>query len=163
MSLYAPKQQFENAPTGLHHAVCVDIQDLGMQETTFGPKHRVTVVFELEDLMRDARPFSVRAWYTFSMFERAPFRQMIESWKGRTFATQKEAEDFDVESLIGESAFVNILHKQTAKGVRANVTNVLPAQKRISPSGHYKRKQGVTPTPQGNQTIDPETGSSTPF
>jgi hypothetical protein len=39
------KTTYPPAPEGLHHGVCVDIVDLGIVETSFGPKPKWMLVW----------------------------------------------------------------------------------------------------------------------
>ena len=36
-----PASRFTPCPEGLHQAVCVDVEDCGVCETPYGPKHKV--------------------------------------------------------------------------------------------------------------------------
>lgn len=53
MAFYAKKSKsnFEPAPQGLHHAVCCDVVDLGVQETKFGKKEMLQIRWQLEERM----------------------------------------------------------------------------------------------------------------
>jgi len=133
---------FEPAPAGTHRAVCVDVVDLGMVETNFGKKMLLRVVWEIEALMDDGRPFLVMKRYTQSLNEKANLRHDLESWRSKAF-TAEELTGFDVEKLIGAPALLNIMHRDGKDGkVWPNVTGIMPIPRtlgKIAPTGHYVR------------------------
>ena len=49
---------------GLHSAVLVDAVDLGQLETPWGPKHKVSLIFELETTDEEGRRFIVGKRFT---------------------------------------------------------------------------------------------------
>ena len=126
-----PSRTFTPAPEGLHAAVCVDVQNLGLVQGAWGPKHKVRLVWQLEGFDEErGRRFEVARLYTLSLGERAALRKDLESWRGRKF-TEVELEDgFDLEKLLGVNAQVQITHDLSDDGAMyANVTTVLPPVK----------------------------------
>ncbi len=127
------EKSFTPAPTGSHQAVCVDIVDLGMVESTWDgevkSQHKVAVVWQIAEPMENGKPFLVRERYTLSLGDRAKLRPMLESWRGRPF-TDVELDAFDLESVIGANCILSIVHKQGSKGgTFANVASVAPLLK----------------------------------
>src|SRR4051812_16365644 len=74
------------APAGLHHAVCVDVQDLGLVSSSWGPKHRVRIVWQIADVdAATGKRFELARVYTLSLALRAPLRSSLESWRSKPF------------------------------------------------------------------------------
>lgn len=138
-----PQTDFVPAPPGLHRAVCVDVVDLGMVETTYGPKHKVRVVWQIEEKMENGKLFSVGQRYTASLHQKAKLRQDLESWRGRPF-TNDELKGFDLEKLIGANAQINIVHNTNDGRIFANVATIVPLGKgtpALAADGTYTRVQ----------------------
>ena len=141
---------FEPCPPGPQQAVCVDVIDLGIltsiypDEKTGEPKkqHKIDIVWQSAELMKDERPYIAKKRYTLSLHEKASLRHDLESWRGRQF-TDNEAEGFDVEKLLGANCILNIAHKTGSKGVTfANVVSIMPlmkGQQRIEATTDYVR------------------------
>ena len=131
---------FVPAPEGLHSAVCVDVVDLGQQETPWGERHKVLLAWEIANLMEDGRPFIVRKRYTASLHEKSNLNKDLRAWRGQAFTPQDLA-GFDIERVLGIPCQVLIQHTEKDGSVYANVTAVMraaPGQK-LAPSGHYTR------------------------
>jgi hypothetical protein len=137
---------YELAPAGLHPAVCVDVVDEGFKATQFGEKHKVRIVFQIEEQNSKGYRFTVSAWFNLSMHENATLRKFLESWRGRVFA---EAEinrppGFDLESLIGKPCAITIKHNESSGKTYANVDAISPHSNRLGQplvSDGYVRKQ----------------------
>ena len=117
------------APEGTFSAVCCDVVDLGMLEVTFGGKtknqHKIWIVWQIDEVMADNRPYTVRKRYTLSLHEKAALRKDLESWRGRAF-TAAELEGFDVESVISVACLLNVIHAAGSKGgTFANVSSIM--------------------------------------
>jgi hypothetical protein len=130
------------APAGVHNAVCVDVVDLGLQQTQFGVQHKIVVIWEIDEQHPEFdRRFTVSRKYTNSLNEKATLSKDLESWRGKPF-TKEERGGFDVEKLIGAPAMVNVAHK-TENGVTYdNVVTITPVPKgmqRLAPSPDYVR------------------------
>jgi hypothetical protein len=126
---------FTPAPAGTHCAVCCDVIDLGMIEVTYlgktQRKHKIVIAWQIDENMDDGKPFLVRRRYTCSLHEKAVLRRDLESWRGRAF-TDKELEAFDLESLLGVNALVNIIHEQRNGSTFANVASVMRLPKNMT-------------------------------
>ena len=118
---------FEPAPTGMHRAICCDVQDLGVLETQWGKKHKVQLVWQTEQVMPDGKPYLVGKRYSLSLDERSVLRKDLEAWRGKPF-TLEQAAGFDLEVLIGHECGLLVMHKNgnTPGKVWANVQTVLP-------------------------------------
>lgn len=137
---------FAPAPAGLHQAVCVDVVDMGILEVTYANKtkkqHKIRVVWQIDELMDDGKPFIVQKRYTLSLHEKAGLRKDLESWRGKAFSRDEEM-GFDVEKLLGVNCFLNIVHAVKEGTTYANVAGVVPLKKgmpHIQPSDYVRVK-----------------------
>ena len=120
---------FDPAPPGLHHSVCVDVVNLGWQETKFGKKKQVKIVWQTKTKDAKGRRFQIRGTYTQSLNEKSNLRHILETWRGRPF-TPEELREFDVEKLIGVNCQIQVIHRASQKGrVYANAQAIVPAVK----------------------------------
>lgn len=118
---------FTPHPEGAYAATCVDVVDLGFVETTFGTKHKLRIVFwagENDTRDGEAVPQLLFSTFTASLHEKSNLRTFLQSWRGRPF-TPEELEAFDVESLIGAPAFVQVMHRTVGDKTYANITSIM--------------------------------------
>lgn len=132
------ESNFIPAPDGVHNAVCVDVVDLGMVEGAFGTKHKLKLVWEIEEKMDSGKPFIVGKRYTVSLHEKSTLRKDLKSWRGRDF-TAEELKEFDLESVIGAPCQLVVVHSETEGTTYANVSNVLKAKAKLQADGKYVR------------------------
>lgn len=137
--------EFTPAPEGVHQAVCVDVVDLGVIETTYAgstkQQHKIRVMWEINEQMSDGRPFIIGRRYTLSLGEKASLRKDLQSWRGRPF-TQAELMGFDVETVLGANCMVNVIHDTKDGKTWANVSAIMPLAKgmtKLQPSKDYVR------------------------
>ena len=116
------------APPGAHAAICCDVVDHGMVKTTWGNEtkesHKVTIVWQIDEDQASGFPFRVQKKYTLSLHEKATLRKDLESWRGRPFE-KEELKGFEVDTLIGVPALLNVLHNATDRGTYANVVSLM--------------------------------------
>lgn len=129
-----PESKYTPAPEGLHQGVCVDVHDQGMQQTPWGDKHKVLVIWQLEGVDEDTgKRYQVRKNYTLSLSEKANLRRDLECWRGRKF-TKDELQGFDVEKLLGANCQLQVVHNLTDDGkVYANVQAIVPFNAKLGP------------------------------
>jgi hypothetical protein len=137
--------EFTPAPQGQYQAVCVDVIDYGIQETSFGPKPKMGIVFQIEGTrMANGNRFTVYARFTASLHEKAKLRQFLEMWMGRPFSSG-ELQSFDVDSFIGTNAYVQIIHNESGGKTYANIQSIMPLNPSwnlpILTAENYTRKQ----------------------
>ena len=145
-------RDFIPAPEGRHRAVCVDVADLGMVETSFGDKHKLRIVWEIDKLMQpdeesgERRRFIVTNRYTASLHEKANLHQDIVCWLGRDFTEEEQVDGYDLEQLIGKPCWLQIVHKQgtyqgkpTTFANIANIISLVDGEEPLAPSGSYMR------------------------
>jgi hypothetical protein len=119
---------FTPAPAGTHAAVCVDTIDLGEIEVTYQGKaqrkHKVTIVWQIDENLPDGKPFLVRRRYTCSLHEKATLRRDLEGWRGRAF-TDQELQGFDLETVLSAPCLLNVIHEIKNGSTFANVAGVM--------------------------------------
>jgi len=71
-------------------------------------------------------PFLLFANFNYSMYQNSHLCQFIETWLGRKFASQEEADAFDIETLIRKPGFVSVIHSDDGKWVNINTIMPLP-------------------------------------
>ena len=106
---------FQPAPPGLHQAVCVDVVDLGMQDTKYGRKRQLKIVWQLKSKNEKGERFQVRGTYTQSLHEKSRLRHDLETWRGKPFK-DSDLREFDVEKLIGANCQIQVIHRVSAQG-----------------------------------------------
>ena len=116
-------KDFERIEPGLHQAVCSHVVNLDLQDTKFGPKHKVALCFELKELMQDQRPYMQSQIYTASLNEKAVLRQHLESWRGRKMDDQ-EVMGFDLEVLVGVNCMLNLMETTRGEKTYTNITSI---------------------------------------
>lgn len=148
---------FTPAPEGQFQAVCVDVVDMGILESTWEGKvrkvHKIRIVFQLDELGEDGKPFMVSQFLTLSLGEKANLRKFLESWRGKKFSADELRDGFDVEKLIGAGALIQVVHAEKGEKVYANIQSIMKAPKGAAPlqPKDYVRVQDR-----------PENGASTP-
>lgn len=108
---------FTPAPEGLWPGVCVDVVDLGMLDSQFGPTHQIELrmVLVAEPALPTGKPHMAVRRFTLSLGEKSNLRPFLESWRGRKF-TPEELAGFDLEKLIGACGQFQIIHTVSKKG-----------------------------------------------
>lgn len=127
---------FAPAPLGVHSAVCCDVRDLGLLETTWQgetrTKHKILLSWQIAEDRDDGKPWLCSKRYTLSLHEKSALRKDLESWRGRPF-TEAELAGFDVETIIGVPCLLNITHRSVGDATYANVVGVTPLMKGLVP------------------------------
>ncbi len=149
------------APAGTHQAVCVDVIDKGMVETTWEGKkkmqHKIAIAWQIDELRDDGKRFVLYRRYTLSLNEKASLRKDLESWRGRAF-TRDEEMGFDVESVIGANCLINIQHNKSGEKTYANVVSVMPLLKGMPKlaAEDYSRDEATTAADHADTQAQPE-------
>jgi hypothetical protein len=149
---------FTPAPPGLHHAVCVDVVDLGMVDGPFGEKRKLKLIWQLNSRNAKGERFQVRQSYTQSLHEKARLRHDLETWRGRPFS-RDEIKAFDVETLLGANCQMQVAHRVSAQGrTYANPTAIVPIMKgmeKLHPE-NYTREPWASDPDQIEAQLPPE-------
>ena len=155
---------FENPKAGTYIARCYKLIDIGTQEESFlgkpsASKRKLYMWLELlededgkEYRMADGQPFSILQRYTLSTFKQATLRKHIDEWRGKPL-TKEEAEEFDVEKLLGKYCKVRLSLDESNDHTYVNI-------KDLSHTG--KKPKGVKP--ESSWSIDkPDMGEFAKF
>ena len=138
MSTHAPapvaRSTFRACPPGLHHAVCVDVIDLGLVPSRFGEKPKCRLVWQIAAVNPDtAQRFTVRKLYTLSLHEKAGLRKDLEGWRGKKFEASELAHGFNLDRLVGANCQIQVVQDLADDGaVWANVTAIVPAPRAVA-------------------------------
>jgi hypothetical protein len=148
MSLFnqAAKGDFEPAPPGLHDAACIDVVDLGLKDTEFGPKHKIRITFQLDALLSNGKRAIASKQFNLSSSEKSTLRLFIEAWRGKAFGSREEFGKFNEEKLVGQPALISIVHAAKGDQTYANINGVFPAKnKTFTLEGDYIRMKDRPP------------------
>lgn len=124
---------------GTYLARCFQMIQLGTQEEEFqGEKKQSFKIWlgwefptELDTFGDDKgeQPYTMGRELTFSMHEKATFRQLLESWRGKKF-TDDEARSFDAGKLLGAPCQINVQEYTKKSGeLGVKVGAVIPMTK----------------------------------
>ena len=136
--------QYPTPEEGLHNAVLVDAVNLGTLESPWGPKEKVSLIFELETTDEEGRRFIVGKRFTRSLNEKASLRKFLEKWRGNMKYTPDELQQgVNLEGLIGMNATLFIVLNETEERIFVNIESVIPYKNKngevVLPSGEYTR------------------------
>ena len=136
MSLVAKdsgSSDFTIAPQGSHIARCIQVIDLGTQFSEHYRKsaHKILFGFELmNEAKQDGEPFLIFMRRTASLHVRSTLRGDLEAWRGKQF-TAEELESFDLSSVLGASAYVNVGPSDDGKYM--NIRSIMSLPKGAQP------------------------------
>lgn len=121
---------YEKPELGSFAAICVRILDLGTQDVVDfqGKKklmHKVLVSWELDQKMKDGKPFIISKKYTVSLHEKANLRKDLESWRGREF-TPEEVDAFTEKSILGKACLISLVASKDGNYVNVGGVTSLP-------------------------------------
>jgi hypothetical protein len=128
---------FIPAPEGSHIGVLVDVVELGLVSTTYNGKTKskqmVKLVWQIAEIRPDnGKPFTVSCRYNRSLHKKATLRRDLESLRGRAF-TDSELKAFDLETLIGSSSLLNVVHVIRDGVTYGNVSSIMQLPKGMTP------------------------------
>jgi len=131
---------FTPHPEGIHHAVCVDVIDLGFQNQTFQGETKVVqkikVVFETECKTEDDKAMTISKNFTASLHPKATLNKFLSKWRGKEIA---DGENIDLQKLISASCTLVIsesTNELTGKKF-TGIDAVSKPTKKLTPSGDY--------------------------
>lgn len=137
-------RRFQPAPEGIHQAVCVDVVDLGIVESEFQgrrtSRHMVRIVFQIEARMENGRRYTVSRMFNCTLNEKGNLRPFLESWRGRKFGAEEIKNGFDLETLIGVNARIQVLHNERGY---ADIVSIQPIGKndpRLEPEDYVRQQ-----------------------
>lgn len=126
------KKDYQQIDSGLYPARCVHVIDLGTRDNEYQgvvkKRREVLIVWELNELMEDGRPFTVYWRGTMSMFEQGKLYKLLTDWRGKAF-TPEELARFEMKNLLDKGCMVNVI-KEEKKGKTFNkVMGAVPMPK----------------------------------
>jgi hypothetical protein len=155
--------EFKPHVEGIHPAVCVDVIDLGLEETEFQGQrrmvNRVRLSFETEQRNEEGQNYVISKRFTASLHPKAKLAEFLGKWRGRPVVP---GESIDLSKLIGACCTLVISHQQNLVGrTYASIDAVSKPTKRLVASGVYnpvlarqriaewKAKEGLQTTDHG--------------
>ena len=128
---------------GLHSAVLVDAVNLGTLESQWGPKEKVSLIFELETEDENGKRFIVGKRFTRSLNEKSSLRKFLEKWRGSKYTPDELRQGVNLENLVGQNATLFVVLNETEERVFVNLESVIPYKNKngevVLPSGEYTR------------------------
>jgi len=131
----------EPIPAGTYPARLYKIMHLGTIPDTYMGQQKLTnkIRFDWElptemrvfDPEKGEQPLSISKDYTLSMNEKANLCRDIESWEGKKFTNDEDAERYDMTKLIGRDCMINVAHKVSAStgNVYSYIASISPMPK----------------------------------
>jgi hypothetical protein len=132
MSLKLHKPTSFQVPPGVYRSCCTGIYDLGTHRNDkYGKSsRRVLITWEIPDVrLTDGRPATISREYTNSSHEHAALRRDLEAWTGRGIG---EDDDFELDSLLGEGCFIQVMSYESNGATRSRVNGIMPLPKAMS-------------------------------
>lgn len=131
---------YEEIPAGVYLARCYKMIELGTQKIDFQGKisfrPKILIYWEVmtdeeggDVRMEDGKPFSVSKRYTASMNAKATLRKDLDAWRGVPFAP-KEAEKFDITSLLDKFATIQISKNVVGDRTYTNIDRVMSTKRK---------------------------------
>ena len=128
------EKEFKLCPPGAHTAICNMVADVGLQQTGYGPKHKVYFRYEIpgqrveweKDGQKHEGPLSIGQFFTVSLSQKSTLRGFLESWRGKPF-TKQELDGFDLFKVAGVPCIINVVHNAAENGkTYANIKAIMP-------------------------------------
>ena len=121
---------FEIAPAGSFPARLVKLVDLGEQynEKFEKDNYQITLTWELPTKLLtkgdfEGKPFLISRTVTNSMHPKSTLRGLINGWLGGL--TDKQADDFDLDKLVGQTGLMSVVHAEVGDKTYANVGGIM--------------------------------------
>lgn len=121
MSLVIKNKVNELVSEGLHNVTITGVEDLGLQETQFGPRECAAIYFTPED--QKGKPVDIRMRVVQSLHPESSLTKLL------TALNVPFGETFDLNVLVGVKCEVVIQHKEKDGQTYANIAAVLKIRK----------------------------------
>jgi len=110
---------WENPPAGDATAVLCDVILNKNEQTSFGEKDMLYLIFQLESTMADGRRHSIRRKFTASLNPKANLNKFLAKWRGKPIA---DGESINFKGMIGTGCVLEIEHSEGMDGkIWANI------------------------------------------
>lgn len=156
------KRQFPQSSDGLHHGLLIDVVDIGEQVSSWGTKHKIKLVFAIEEKDSEGNPILVSDFCALSLHEKAKLYAAVAALTGA-----EPPAELDIESLIGKRCCLLTEQNTSADGFTyANVKHYAKSTgaspKLVVPDGFVRARDRQTTKPNGlvRVTIAPESRHS---
>lgn len=147
------RKEFEKPKNGPYIGVVVDVVDLGLVVTGFGPKAKIRIVWLLNSKDSEGNYFQVMSQVNASANEKSALYGIVKGILGVV-----PAPPFDAEILIGKSNQLFVVQEPSADGKKtfANVKVILPlpdgTPPMAIPAGFVRSKDRPKDQPRQAQT-----------
>ncbi len=130
---------------GTFTARCIGLIDLGTQTAVYEGEskaaRKLLMQFEVTDTdnrRSDGSAHILSKRFTASLHPKAALRGFLEAWRGRPF-TPEELRGFDLKTVLGAPALVNIVQAEKAGKVFANIAGAMKLPKGMpAPAGELE-------------------------
>ena len=127
---------YERIEGGVYAARCFAVIELGTHTSEFKgetkDKKEIMIIWELNELMEDGRPFTVNWRGTNSLNEKGNLFKMLSGWRGKPF-TQEELRKFEMKNILDKCCMINVSKETSKAGKDYNkVITVMPLPKGMS-------------------------------
>jgi hypothetical protein len=165
---------YQLAPAGQYQAVCCDVVDLGIVETTWKGNikkvHKCAIIFQLDELDDKGKRYEVAERFTVSMYDAARLRKFLGDWRGKSYTDEEAEVGAPLHKLEGINALVQIEHNTSNGKTYANVGSIMKAPKGAptmsikdyTRAALWKKAEAPPPEPQQEQQ-QPEDDDDLPF
>jgi len=124
------QSSYPEVPSGLQKARCVNVIDLGTQESNYDGnvsfKRQCMIIWEVPaHKNNNEEPLTISKFYTLSLHEKSNLGTDLASWRGRPF-TETEKRGFDITNLLGVSCYLNVME---GKNGRPRIATIMPLPK----------------------------------
>lgn len=137
------------------NGVLVDMIDMGVQETPWGPKKQLQLVFEIDEVNEQtAFPLKVRRTLNNNLHEKSTLRALMKSWRGLDLTENELKHGINWTKQIGKPCRLEIVDAISQNGhAYLKLLNILPpGDTKLKSSGLYKRwEQPKEPAPGATQ------------
>lgn len=105
------RKQRPQATDGPHLATLCDVQDLGIQNTNFGERHNLRLIFLIDELDPKGEPLQVSLICTASAHENSKLTALT-----RLLLGDQATEDVDTSDLLGRSCCLTTEQQANSRG-----------------------------------------------
>ena len=132
------ERKYEPLASDIYQGVCVDVEDMGWKETSYGWKGFIKIYFET---YVDGKPMLAKTKRLNAVIsQRSTLYKLLKKWLGEELDT---ATNLDLTSLIGKSATINVEDGEPFKNNEGDdvewsfIEKLKPCKESVEPSGTY--------------------------
>jgi hypothetical protein len=149
------KRERKMVPEGSHVSRLYGCIDLGTQETYYGPKRQLALLFEFPDhthVFREEegpQPLGRTKIVTASLNEKSILLKILQGVNGKAFTEKDKANGISIDSMIGRACLISVSHNKGKDGnMYDNIEGVtalpagLPVKDQVNESFVYEITSG---------------------